>query len=195
MSSKYLGQRKYYYIEFQTKPSPSYLKVVYNQQNGTYELTSVTNKSIASCFSPYLFDNSKKYIYVSDTVYLKCIPSTTDSGTELVVSFVPNSSVFHVEATTSAKEGVMYAIDAVSDLFQDGMIVPLFQFVPEKFSKIDVFLGTNGFKNEKIMTSKLYRVMFTHTHKGLLGELVGLQSTGKWYYDEMSVDLIKFLDA
>jgi hypothetical protein len=100
-----------------------------------------------------------------------------------------------VEATTSAKEGVMYAIDAVSDLFQDGMIVPLFQFVPEKFSKIDVFLGTNGFKNEKIMTSKLYRVMFTHTHKGLLGELVGLQSTGKWYYDEMSVDLIKFLDA
>jgi hypothetical protein len=37
--------------------------------------------------------------------------------------------------------------------------------------------------------------MFTHTHKGLLGELVGLQSTGKWYYDEMSVDLIKFLDA
>jgi hypothetical protein len=195
MTSKDLVQGKYYYIEFQTKPLPKYLKVVYNQQNGTYELSSVDNKSIASCFSPCLFDSRKKYIYVTDTVYLKCIPTKNDSGTELVVSFTPNSSLFHVEATTSAKEGLMYAIDAESDLYQDGMIVPLFQFVPEKFSKVDVFLGTNGFQNQKIMTSKPYRMMFTHSHKGLLGELVGLNSTGKWYYDEMSVDLVKIVDT
>lgn len=195
MTSKDLVQNKYYYIEFQTKPLLSYLNVVYNNQNGTYELSSVTNKSIASCFMPCLFDSRKKYIYVTDTVYLKCIPSKTESGTELVVSFVPNSSVFHVEATTDAKEGSMYAIDKVLDLSQDSMIVPLFQFVPERFSKVDVFLGTNGFKNQKIGTEKTYRVMFTHMHKGLLGELVGLSSTGKWYYDEMTVDVVKFVDT
>jgi hypothetical protein len=110
------------------------------------------------------------------------------------VSIVPNSSVFHIEATTDAKEGSLYAIDSVLDVSQDRLVVPLFQFVPEKFSKVDVFLGTNGFKNQKIVTNKPCRIMFTHTHKGLLGELVGLNSAGKWYYDEMSVEVVKFVD-